>query len=125
MIHSSLNNDEAPPEEGDPLTGEGAGFTPTSLDASQQALVEEALIQFRSADHYEILEVARDADERAIRRAFVDRVERFQPILFSGRLGRFEPKLKEIFSRIKLAYATLSSEEKRRAYDESLRAKGG
>jgi DnaJ-class molecular chaperone len=62
---------------------------------------------------YEVLGVARDADEDAIRKAYRRLARKHHPDVNPG-----DTVAEEKFKEISQAYAVLSNEEKRRAYDE-------
>lgn len=64
------------------------------------------------ADPYEVLGVARDADERALRTAYRALAKKFHPDLNPGK-----PELAERFKQISAAYNLLSDKEKRARFD--------
>jgi flagellar biosynthesis protein FlhG len=78
---------------------------------------------FSEQTHYEILELAPDATAEQIERAYrvarstyaSDSLATYSAVTDEAELGAFQ-------ERIELAYAVLSDEERRRAYDESLGA---
>ncbi len=63
-------------------------------------------------DYYQVLEVARDADADAIKRAYRKLARRFHPDVSK------EPKAEERFKQVQEAYEVLKDPEKRAAYDE-------
>lgn len=72
-------------------------------------------MRWRTGDHYEILGVARDADERTIRSAYRRLVRRYHPDLAGeGTTSRF--------LMVRHAYEVLSDPETRREYDRQISA---
>ena len=78
------------------------GTSPTPTEAKER-------------DHYEVLGVARNADEAAIKKAYRKQAKKYHPDRYS------DPKKKEqaekLFVKVAKAYETLSDPEKRRMYD--------
>ncbi|KAK9830350.1 hypothetical protein WJX72_011210 [[Myrmecia] bisecta] len=68
-----------------------------------------------ATDHYMVLEVARDADEAAIRKAKKVKALQSHPDKLGGAVGA-----KEAFQRVTAASELLSNPAKRRAYDREL-----
>lgn len=62
-------------------------------------------------DFYEVLGVERDADQRAIKRAFLKLAQKYHPDVST------EPDAEERFKEINEAYSVLSDEQKRANYD--------
>jgi curved DNA-binding protein CbpA len=73
--------------------------------------------------YHEILGVARDADERAIKRAYFKLSKDFHPDrYFRRRLGAFAERLDRIFKRVALAYELLMDPTTRAELERSLAA---
>lgn len=64
-----------------------------------------------SKDYYEILGVARDADQRTIKRAFLKKARKVHPDVSD------DPQAEEKFKELNEAYSVLSDEQKRANYD--------
>jgi curved DNA-binding protein CbpA len=93
------------------------------LSVELQRYVEATSQRLEAIDHYELLEVARDADKKTVKRAYFRLAAVLHPDRFFGKnLGRYKPGLLRVFARISLAYDTLSSPQRRAEYDEELRA---
>ena len=85
-----------------------------ALDKATAAYVVEGLVaDAPEKDPYAALGVARDADEDTIRKAYRKLARRFHPDVNPD-----DATAEERFKTISEAYAVLSDEEKRRAYDE-------
>ena len=70
--------------------------------------------------YYQTLGVTPDAEDIVIRAAYKALSQRYHPDKFKGSAEEAEAKMKEI----NIAYSVLSDKEKRKAYDEELKAKG-
>src|SRR5262245_16394634 len=74
-------------------------------------------------NHSELLGVARDADKKAIKRAYFQLAATIHPDRYFGkRLGSYKPKMETVFARMTAAFETLSDKDKRVAYDAKLGA---
>ena len=73
--------------------------------------VQEKVLAFEATlerSYYEILGVARDADDRAIKRAYFQLSKIFHPDRYFGReVGDFAPRLDRVFKKVALAYELL------------------
>ncbi len=68
--------------------------------------------------HYALLGVARDADKKAIKRAYYELAALFHPDrFFRKRLGTFKAKMEAIFTRVTEAHDVLTDAERRAEYD--------
>ena len=77
--------------------------------------------KLEATDHYEVLDVARDADKKAIKRAYFGLAATFHPDRFFGKkLGPVRVPLERIFDRLTIAHDTLTRREERAAYDATL-----
>jgi curved DNA-binding protein CbpA len=91
------------------------------LDVDLQRYLADVCARLDRIDHYEILEVPRDADAKAIKRAYFRLAGLLHPDRFFGkRLGPHEAGLLKVYSRVTLAYEELSKPARRAAYDASL-----
>lgn len=71
--------------------------------------------------HYELLGVARDADRKAIKRAYYGLAALVHPDRHAGRdLGDWKPLMEALFREITIAHDILGDAAQRRAYDELL-----
>jgi len=72
-------------------------------------------------DHYELLEVARDVDRKAIKGAYYALASKFHTDRYFGKnLGTFKSKMEAIFSKVTSAHDTLSNKTRRAEYDAYL-----
>jgi hypothetical protein len=72
-------------------------------------------------DHYALLGVARDADKKAIKRAYFELTSRFHPDrFFRKRTGPYKAKIDAIFERITIAQEVLLSADRRAMHDAQL-----
>lgn len=83
--------------------------------------VLESYARLATLTHYDLLGVARDADTKAIKRAYFHLASIVHPDRYFGkRLGSYKPKLEALFARVTVAYETLSAPEARARYDATL-----
>jgi curved DNA-binding protein CbpA len=91
------------------------------LPEADRAHIAETSARLDTHDHYALLDVERDADGKALRRAFHKLAARYHPDRFYGKkLGPFRPAIDRIFIRLTHAYETLSNKATRDAYDATL-----
>ncbi len=91
------------------------------LPDAERARINEAAARIDKQDLYEVLGVERDAEGKAIRRAYHTAAGQFHPDRFFGKkLGPFRRPLERIFVRLTLAYDTLSRPARRTEYDATL-----
>ncbi|MBS2019287.1 MAG: DnaJ domain-containing protein [Deltaproteobacteria bacterium] len=91
------------------------------LDLDHRLFVLELHERLSKLTHYELLNVAREADKKEIKRAYFLFAGQFHPDRFRGRrLGSFKAMIDAIFARATLAHDTLSSPELRAEYDAGL-----
>ena len=71
--------------------------------------------------HFQILQVDRRADAKAVKKAYFSVSKDFHPDgFFRKNMGSFHAKIEAIFKRINLAYEVLSNEQKRKAYEATI-----
>lgn len=91
------------------------------LPEADRTRITEASTRLETLDHYAALGIERDADAKAIRRAYHALAAQFHPDRFYGKaLGPFRQTLERIFTRLTLASDTLSHKGKREEYDATL-----
>ncbi|HEY5240467.1 MAG TPA: DnaJ domain-containing protein [Polyangiaceae bacterium] len=91
------------------------------LPEADRTRITEASTRLEALDHYAALGIERDADAKAIRRAYHALAAQFHPDRFYGKvLGPFRQTLERIFTRLTLASDTLSHKGKREEYDATL-----
>ncbi len=94
---------------------------PADLDADRKHRILDTFHRLVSIDHYELLGVPRDADKKAVKKAYYDVVGLFHPDKYFGKnLGTYKPKLEKIFQRVTEAHDTLTRAANRAEYDSYL-----
>lgn len=83
---------------------------------------QEFLGQLKKQDYYQRLGVEQGTDKREIRKSYSALVARWHPDRFAGQGADFLTCCQGIVSLYNEAYATLSNERKKEAYDEGLAA---
>lgn len=93
------------------------------IDVALRRYVTDACARLDEIDHYELLEVPRDSDVKAIKRAYFRLAAVLHPDRFFGkRLGSYKAGLLGLYGRLTMAYETLSVPARRAEYDASLGA---
>ncbi len=93
------------------------------LDLPRRRKILDYFYRLDTADHYELLGVAGDADRKQIKSAYFETVALFHPDRYYGKsLGSFKTKLEKVFQRLTEAHDVLSRKPLRSAYDEYLRS---
>jgi len=88
---------------------------------ADRARITSTSARIETLDLYGVLGLERDADTKAIRRAYHALAGQFHPDRFFGKkLGPLRRPLDRIFMRFTLAYETLSKRDKRAEYDATL-----
>lgn len=101
-------------------TPPSAEARPAALTPDQQQRIDAFHSSLESRDAFELLEIGRDADERAVKRAYFKLSKEFHPDRYFGKeLGDYRERLTKIFRALKAAFELLSDSERRRAYEES------
>jgi curved DNA-binding protein CbpA len=90
----------------------------TDLTPEQCRRIDGVFAELQEMDHYRLLGVAPGSDDKAVRRAYGERVREFHPDrFFRKRLGPYRARVEAIFERIEAAYGELKTREARVAYD--------
>jgi curved DNA-binding protein CbpA len=120
----------APPEPSPPTAPALLGNEPedeallsedVDLDTDQKRLVLDTHRSLERVDLYALLGVGRDAERKAVKRAYYDLAAKFHPDrFFRKRLGSFKPRMEAVFGRLTLAHDTLTDRERRAEYDAYL-----
>lgn len=93
------------------------------LDAERRKWVLALYERIDVMTHYELLDVPRDADKKAIKRAYYALAAKLHPDRYFGKkLGPYKARMEALFGRLTTAFETLQSREQRAEYDESLGA---
>lgn len=93
------------------------------ISLERQALVDDTFGKLESLNHYDLLDVARNADARAVKRRYYEVVNVFHPDRYYGKqLGGYKHKLERIFSRLTEAHDVLTDAKSRDEYDRYLAA---
>jgi hypothetical protein len=96
--------------------------TPQGIDLSAEQLrrIDAYHGSLATRDAYALLEIARDADKREVKRAYFRLSKEFHPDRFYGqKIGPYADKLNAIFQAVKAAFELLSDDQRRAAYDDS------
>jgi len=89
------------------------------LEARKRIMIAAHAIE--GMDLYELLGVRRNADKKAVRKAYFELSKLFHPDAYFGKeLGAFKPKMEAVFKRLTEAYEVLGKAKKRADYDEYL-----
>ena len=84
----------------------------------QRLLLRETFEKFKTATHYDVLEVKETANPTEIKKAFFEAAKRWHSDRFAGvELGEDRELLEELFAAVSSANEILSDEEKRKNYD--------
>lgn len=91
------------------------------LSGEERAFFEDYAQRIKTADHYELLGLWRDATKDEVKKAYYKLAPKFHPDKYYGReLGHYKAMVAEIFDRLTAAHDTLRYKKKRAAYDASL-----
>ena len=95
------------------------------LDQERRAQVDAYFSAIDGWDHYEALDVSREATREEIRKAYFALSKRFHPdTLFGKNLGPYKARMEAVFQRVTDAYEILGRTKKRYEYDRYLEARG-
>jgi curved DNA-binding protein CbpA len=91
------------------------------LDESTKKKILYLYKRLDTLNHFQLLQVNRRADAKAIKKAYFSVSKDFHPdSFFRKNVGSFHAKIEAIFKRINLAYEVLSNEQKRKAYEATI-----
>jgi curved DNA-binding protein CbpA len=91
------------------------------LDLDRKRMIVEMFHSLEKTDHYRVLNVAPEADKKAIKSAYFQVVANFHPDRYFGKkLGAYKQRLETIFKRLTEAHDTLTRKEPRAEYDRYL-----
>jgi hypothetical protein len=94
------------------------------LTAAQAQRIDELFAALQTRDAFALLELARAADKKEIKRAYFKMSKEFHPDRYFGKnLGPYRDRLTKIFQSIKAAFELLSDDARRAAYEESMKDK--
>lgn len=94
---------------------------PVDIDQASKRKILETFKKLDQLTYYELLGVKPSADKKAIKSAYYDVVNVLHPDRYFGKnLGTFKTKLERVFTRLTLAYDTLSRKNTREEYDAYL-----
>jgi len=94
---------------------------PVELELELKTRILDLHTYLDELDHYELLEVARDSDRKAIKSAYYGLAAKFHTDRYFGKnLGSYKSKMEAIFSKITAAHDTLANKTRRAEYDEYL-----
>lgn len=94
------------------------GSGPTELTPDECAAIDAIWERRMTATHYDLLDVPRAADRRAIRDAYFALSKRYHPDVFFRRdLGAYRTRIDEVFRMLTRAYDVLSNPRQRAGYD--------
>jgi hypothetical protein len=92
------------------------------VTAEQAQRIDQMFATLETKDAFELLEVTRAADKRALKRAYFRLSKEFHPDRFFGKnLGPYRERLSKIFLAVKTAFEILDDDSRRSAYEESMR----
>lgn len=90
------------------------------LTIEQARRIDEFFASLHTRDAFELLEVARGADKKEVKRAYFKMSKELHPDRFFGKnIGPYRERLSKIFQSIKAAYELLSDDARRAAYLDS------
>ncbi|MCG8554544.1 MAG: DnaJ domain-containing protein [Proteobacteria bacterium] len=115
------SSDGAPGPSHKPAEGGLQPDPSLDLDVELQARILATHARLGKANHYELLEVAADADKAQIRAAYFALAKVFHPdTLFRRRIGGYKPLMEAVFERLTNAYEVLGRKGSRERYDAEL-----
>ena len=104
----------------------GAAAKGLDLRADQMSAIEAAFEGIADKTFYEVLLLPRNAELRAVKRAYYRLSKEYHPDKFYRKnIGPYKEKLEAIFNKVTEAYRTLSDDEARKDYDTLVLGKSG
>jgi len=104
----------------------GAAAKGLDLRADQISAIEAAFEGIADKTFYEVLLLPRNAELRAVKRAYYRLSKEYHPDKFYRKnIGPYKEKLEAIFNKVTEAYRTLSDDEARKDYDTLVLGKSG
>jgi curved DNA-binding protein CbpA len=104
----------------------GASSDGLDLRADQISAIEAAFEGIADKTFYEVLLLPRNAELRAVKRAYYRLSKEYHPDKFYRKnIGPYKEKLEAIFNKVTEAYRTLSDDEARKDYDTLVLGKSG
>ncbi|MEL6344505.1 MAG: DnaJ domain-containing protein [Myxococcota bacterium] len=92
------------------------------LAPEMQALIDRIFRQLQDSSYYELLGVSEDASPEDIRRAHDELYRLLQPeVLLRQPVGTYKTRIDAIHFALRLAYRTLSDDDKRHLYDKTIK----
>ncbi len=90
------------------------------LTPEQIRRIDEVYASLGERDAFELLEVARSADKRDLKRAYHRLSKEFHPDRYYGKnLGGYGARMSSIFQAVKAAFELLSDDDQRAVYEQS------
>ncbi len=97
---------------------------PADLELDRKTVILDMFYALPRLNHYQLLGVPEDADKKAIKVAYYERVGVFHTDRYFGKnLGVFKPRLEKVFGALTKAHDTLTRNKSREEYDRSLVAR--
>ncbi len=94
---------------------------PADLEPERKKLILDTFYALARLNHYQLLDVPEDADKKAIKLAYYERVAVFHTDRYYGKnLGAFKARLEKVFGALTKAYDTLTRNKSREEYDRYL-----
>jgi len=104
----------------------------TGAEVSKEKIRDEAIVEgverfyriLDKANHYDILEVSREASAEDIKKGYIKQIKKFHPDKHSAKIYfDITGKLETITDKVTQAHNTLSDKEKKERYDHELKQK--
>ncbi|HEX6836839.1 MAG TPA: J domain-containing protein, partial [Polyangia bacterium] len=92
------------------------------LTVEQARRIDDFYASLATRDAFELLEIARTADKKEVKRAYFKMSKELHPDRYFGKnIGPYKDRLSKIFQSVKAAYELLSDDARRTAYLESVK----